>query len=257
MDATKRKYGPGGDWSGRPIGRAVQTSIIHLGAGVQHVIGIRALLSAGAVIFPIAPLTRSIIEICGRIRWTMAPDLAIGDRARTARMLLIELDDVMQAKSLAKALGHSRELTKCADAVREVRTVRIPALFFPSEIDHTKGGDLILCGQRLPGLTESVATLNVPGLYAALSAATHPTLFRTLKMVDAPTPSAEDPGASVPLTFRTRDLADVATLVKNAVLALLQAWTALASYQGIDAEVLDDTQDEIVALAERPATPDT
>lgn len=213
--------------------------------------GIKALLTAGAVMYPVAPIARSIIEICGRIRWTMAAELGLGDRARSARMILIELDDITRAKTLAKALGQSRELTKCGDALYEIRKLRIPSLFYPSEIDHTKGGDLILCKQRLPGLSKSVETLNAPGLYAALSAATHPTLLLTLQMVDVPTASA-DPGASVPLIFRLRDLNPVATLVQNALLALLQAWTALASYQGIDFEVLDDTQDEVAALATRP-----
>lgn len=83
--AVSRKYGPAGPWTTEPIGRALHTSIIHLGVAVQHLAGIRALLASGQVIFPVAPIVRSIVEICGRVTWTMGASRRIRKSKATLR----------------------------------------------------------------------------------------------------------------------------------------------------------------------------
>jgi hypothetical protein len=253
--AVSRKYGPAGPWTTEPIDRALHTSIIHLGVAVQHLAGIRELLASGEVIFPVAPIVRSSVEICGRVIWTMAPNTQLETRERVARMLLIEIDDVTHAKTLAKKLGLEREVTRYGDALYELRKVRLPAFFFPSEIDRNAGGGLVVRKQRIPGLDGFVATMETPGLYTALSAATHPTLLLMMQAVDRTAMAANpcDPTASVPLTFRLHDIAPIATLVRNAALAIIRAWKVLAAYQGIDFADLDDLQDEIASLSSKPS----
>jgi hypothetical protein len=252
--AVSRKLGPSGAWTAEPLDRGLHTSIIQLGVAVQHLAGIRWLLAAGEVIFPLAPVVRSIVEISGRVTWTMAPNVPIGPRDRVARMLLIEIDDVTRAKSLAKALRLENEIRRYGHALRDLRKVRLPAMFYPSEIDLDRRGVLAVRGERLPGLGGFVATLETPGLYASLSAASHPTLLLMMQAVDrsAMTAKPEDPTASVPLNFRLSDLTYIATLVRNAALSIVKAWTVLAAYQGIAAEDLDNLQDKIDSMASNP-----
>lgn len=254
--AVTRKLGPGSTWTRDPLDRAVHTSILYLAAAAQHLAGIRSLLETGQVIFPVAPLVRAVVELCGRVHWTFAANTELHVRQRVARMVLLELDDADRARVLANDL-QLRHLAK-AHAQEHARLTRdrLDAMFYPSE-KQTKNNRLTLCGQKLPSLTASVKTLQTPGLYAGLSAASHPTLQLVLELIDKtrlgsqPGTAAADPTASVPLSFRLPDMDYLAILVRNAALVLVQAWTMLATYSGNSVDLLDPLQDEIVAMTSR------
>ena len=71
--ALERQFGPGGDWDAYDAEHALGLGSIMLSAAGQHLEGSIALLRARQVIVPLAPLSRSVIEVAGRTAWMLDP----------------------------------------------------------------------------------------------------------------------------------------------------------------------------------------
>jgi hypothetical protein len=243
----KRKRGPKEDWDDVPARGAAWVAAVMLPAAGQYLAGMSALLEKFEVIFPLAPVARSVFELAGRITWLLDPRIEARDRA--ARYLLIRIDDAIRSKTVAHALGELKQESAAGALLHTLRKQELPRRFFPSEIERTPGGDLIIRRQQLPGLHKSVRILdevhgeswNAGGLYVFLSAASHPTMRMIFEMVDrreflaaAAIPS-DDPVATMDLNFRLPDMNYPVTLTRNALLTYVHTWQLVASYHGLEA----------------------
>jgi len=256
-----RKLGPGGPWDGRDADLAAQMAVLMLPVGGQHLAGMAALLRSCEVIFPLAPLVRSLLEVCGRITWLLDPRVA-NPRHRAARLMLARIDDATRAKSLAYALGQERDGSRLGQTLRDLRRRELGGRFYGSEVVPLANGGLIIAEQSLPGLRQSVAILdevhdeawNAGGLYDYLSAASHPTLRIAVEMLDresvlAAAESAQDLASEArAINFRLPDMNYPRVLMRNATLTFLQTWALTASYHGVTTPELDELGNRIDRL---------
>jgi hypothetical protein len=162
-----------------------------LAAAQQHIQGIHALLTGYQLFVPLAPLTRAVIENAARIQWLLDLDLyePTHIRRRAGRVFLAQLDDLTRAKAAACSTGHT-DAPKLGAEVRNLRTVVLKERFFPDEIEDRKGR-LIICGEALPGFSDSMTRYEKAGNGAFRASAIRPALERqpsdsTLDLVHAP-----------------------------------------------------------------------
>jgi hypothetical protein len=254
----KRKLGPAVNWDDADIKYATTSAVVYLAACAQHLSGIRTLVRAFEVIFPVAPIARSVMETCGRITWLFDPGLELRDRA--ARIYLSRIDDLAQTKRLAMSLGHERETSRYGQNHHELRKIELIRRFYTSELTYGDNHDLkAIRGQQLPRLRESVEALsqashehwNAGALYDYLSAATHPTMRVVVEMIDPEAfkpAGGEDPPRE--LNFKLATLNYPRLLVRNVLLTFIQTWGLLASYHGIAAPEADDLQERIHVLTD-------
>jgi len=205
-----------------------------------------ALLRAREVIFPLAPLSRTILETSGHIAWLLDPRPTV--RQRAARAFLARVVDVTRGKAAAKALNQPL-LNSFGDALHQLRKVDLPQRFYPSEIERTDAGELIIAKQRYPGLSALMPYLdevhrhdwNSPGMYSWLSNVSHPTpnVLLVLSAPDGDLARIQIPDAGYP--YR---------ICRAGLLAFLRGWALLYSYVGHDSEPIDNLADVVDALPE-------
>lgn len=246
-EAMRRKLGPRGPWDGEPAREAGEIALLLLPAAQQHLAGIAGLLRECEVIFPVAPVARALLEHLGRVAWVLDP--RINPRERAARATLIRVDDLTVAKKLAKSLGQTRRRSRLGQRLHHLRKVEIPARFYPSEIVAGDSGKLVIAGQEMPGLRESVDDLddlydtrwNAGGMYDFLSSATHPNVPFVWQMIDKASwppkelPGADDQlGAQAEFNFTLSDMTYPTRLVRNVLVTFVDVVDLAAQYHGIN-----------------------
>lgn len=241
-----RKRGPVINWDDESSQHAVWMSMALLTVSAQQLRGMAALLRAREVIFPLAPLCRTIFETSGHIAWLLDPRPTVRERA--ARAFLARLIDITRGKAAAKELSQPM-LNSFGDALHQLRKVDLPKRFYPSEVERTDAGELIIAKQRYPGLSALMPYLdevhrhdwNSPGMYSWLSNVSHPT-----------------PNVLVVLSARDGDLARVQIpdagypyrICRAGLLAFLRGWGLVDAYLGHNAGPLESLTDAIDELPE-------
>ena len=244
---TARKYGPAAQWSEALIHRVSARSFLYLAATEQHIAGLQTLLVHRPYTLSLAPIVRSCIEGSARAIWLLDNRLSLkeGSRARVARLMLDEEDEARKSKYVMNEFGHP-ERAKAGDEYRHRRDmVAKPGWFYLSEIDINKAGEVTLCGEKLPGPSQTVRIAEaimhpegdrlMSGVYSYLSSIAHPSVLSFLDSVD------EHPGASTDSTeLRVRESPEFsAKLASMAVRAFHEAWRAYASWTGTSQEEQD------------------
>lgn len=218
----------------------------------QHLEGIRALLRARQVVFPVAPLARAIVENAGRTFWLIDPRL--GDaRDLAARVWMYRVDDVTRQVRTAK--GWQKDNQKRIEALvklkKSIRNEEIPRRFYPSEIDN-EHGRITLRGQHVPGLGGAlkyiaagmqIADVHTP-MYSFLSDATHPTIYAVMETLI----SVGSSGGEDLHQFGSSDMRREFMILQSAVQAYQQAWFITTSYFGLDVEPVIAVCDEVNSL---------
>lgn len=247
----RRQYGPAGSWDGSDAEGALVLSSTFLSLAGQYLEGVRELLVSRHVIVPLAPLVRASFEACCRIAWLLEPLPEIPGRRVAkvpvriwaARVRAVQVEDFTRAKTVTVSLNHN-SAPKWGAAVRELRRVTLPGKFYPSETGELRDGELVYCGQRLPGFRagalayEKTFGVNwtAGGAYDWLSNASHPTpsALRELTKVTAT-------GAR---RFEIEDASYPARLARLALVSFLHCWDQIAEY-------LDLRHDEVQPLLDR------
>jgi hypothetical protein len=245
----KRKFGPAGPWNGDEAESAGRLATLMLAVSGQHLEGIRELLLARQVVFPVAPLARSIVESAGRTFWLLDPrntEL----RHLAARMWMVRLENVTRQVTTAKRLtgGNNRSLEALVEAKKRVRQVEIPNRFFPSEVEN-KDGVVTIRGQHFPGLSGGLkhiaAGMGVEDwhtpMYAFLSDATHPTPYTALETLQ-PAGSSRDKDLH---KFGSTGMRREYMIYQAAVHAYQQSWYLTTSYFGLDTTSVIDVCDKV------------
>jgi hypothetical protein len=231
-----KHYGPGGDWDGSEADQAGVRATLMLAVSGQQLEAIRALLLARHVIFPIAPLARTILEATGRTFWLVDPRL-VGLRNWAARAWTAQLEEITRQITTAKALSNQKVVDTLVRRKNQIRKDEIPGRFYPSEIEN-RNGQLIIRGQEPPGLSASLkyigAGLGVAdwhtGMYAFLSDATHPSPYTALETVQFATDGE-------PNRFGTTNMRREYLIIRAAVIAYQQSWLLTSAYYGHDLDV--------------------
>lgn len=231
----RRKRGPALNWDDISSVHAVGMASALLAVSAQQLRGTAALLRAREVIFPLAPLVRSVLETSGHIAWLLDPRPTVRERA--ARAYIARVVDVTRGKAAAKLLDQPM-LNAFGDALHHLRKVELGQRFFPSEIERTPSGELVIAGQRYPGLSSSMRILdevhrhhwNSPGMYSWLSNVSHPTpnVLVVLSARDGDLARIQIPGAGYP--YR---------ICRAGLLAFIRGWDLLTSYLGHDGEPIE------------------
>lgn len=229
-----RQWGPGGDWTTENIDRALTFGTLGLSVSGHLLEGVLSCLRSRDVLFPLAPMIRSIVERCGLVGWILytgqnTPTWSIRDRV--ARLLLAEISDMKYHLSAAKVLSPPKEIQQLSKQLAN-RKASIGLLFWPSEITKREGRESLIRGTQLPSISEFNHHIgagigldwNHEGIYRVLSNLTHPTyaplrpLLGARDPVDGPLWSLDDP-----TYFRS---------VRAALLAYSYTWEMLATYLG-------------------------
>lgn len=229
-----RQWGPGGDWSTENIDRTLMYGVLGLSVSGQLLETILNCLRSRDVLFPLAPLIRSILERCGLVGWLLytgqdLPKWHIRDRV--ARLLLLELSDMRYHLSAAKVLSPPSDIQQLVMQLTDRKAVRAQ-LFWPSEIEERGDREPLIRGTELPSISQFNKHIgagigldwNHEGVYRVLSNLTHPTyaplrpLIGVSDPVEGPFWSLDDPSY-----FR---------MVRAALLACSYTWEMLATYLG-------------------------
>jgi len=229
--ALTRQLGPAGLWDERDASHAAAEAVHFTNQAADYLRGIAALLRAVELDAPLAPVTRSLLELVGHVYWLLDPRLSDSMRDRAARVYLSRLGDVTRAKTAALAVKHP-DAPRFGKAVRDLRRNTLNARFYPSEIEIGKSGAIRVRDQSTPGLAASLQyieevtgqTWNTEGMYAILSNSSHPTLYAAIE------------GLRDPNSIRL-ELADTLwsyKLTRVAMLAFVRAWGITAAYHGLD-----------------------
>lgn len=257
--AIGRALGPAGAWERRVAQNltAVPSTLMSLCS--QYLEAIRALLDAHEVIASLPPLVRSTFEGACRVGWLLEP-LTEADvprlhrspaRARTARMMLVQVEDFTRLKVASVGLGDPLA-PRFGKSLRDLRRIRIPGMFYESEIVKNQDGSFVICGQSLPGFSDGSAVFervtglewSARGAYAFLSNASHPTPHVILHLT-----KTGDAGLA---RFELEDIGYVTRLVRFALVPFLVAWQLLAAYAGWDLESVHRLMDDVDALEATP-----
>lgn len=244
-----RQFGPGGTWSNEDVEMAFTFSMLSMSFSFQFLAGLRALLRSGDVIISPAPLTRAAMENCARVWWLLDPRLHApgGIRKRSARVFLANLDDLTRQKTVALA-ADLPTAPRMGAAVKEWRTQELKSRFYPSEIVDASGR-LTICGERLPGFSDSMKVLEEAGksdsaslAYDVLSNASHPTPHVLASML---TRHDETPGA---WQLHLPDATYPYRLARAAVIHHLNASILIDQYKGAEHNDLDALRRRIDTL---------
>jgi hypothetical protein len=181
------------------------------------------------------------------VAWLLDP--RVDTRTRAARGILGQIEDARQAKRTAYALHHANA-SRFGQQLHDLQKRSVPALFYPSELDEPKPGQLVIRGQQVPGLREGVLvneqvqqnSWNAGGTYDYLSNATHPTLHTALEMFGPSSPDSDTTTA-----LRLDNMTYPYRLARNSALSFTDSWSLLAAYSGLEydlprslARALDD-----------------
>lgn len=236
-----RQYGPDAYWDGSDGRIAVSISSLFLLVIEQYLAGIAVLLRGYEVIFPLAPLVRSTLEIGGRIAWMLDPRICVRDRS--ARVFLITLENLTRAKTTAISLGETQTASKRGQDLHTLRKVTLVERYYPSEIKFLNSGELVLREQRLVGLSDGMRYLddvhqkndNSRGIYDYLSDASHPTFHTAMEMIYEK-PVNLDPEDVTPIyTIGLETVIYPYRLARAAAVTFLDTWLLLADYLGQEA----------------------
>lgn len=251
---VERQYGPGTgalplrtlDWDRTHLGRLAVESLLFTSLVGQHLECLRVLLNSREVIFALAPPARAILEITGHVFWLLDPNVG-GVRDRVARAVTSKLLDATREKTAALAVAHP-DAPRIGASVRDLRRVTIPATFYPSEIQHTRDGKIVLRGQAYPGLEGSLRYIseatgvpwNTSGMYAYLSNASHPSLHIITESLDVQNGQITGFGQDgVTLQYR---------ITRMAIMCFVRSWQLNAAYYGLDQAEAGDLGEEIETL---------
>lgn len=246
-----KQFGPGGDWDGAEAERAGRLGTLMLAVSGQHLEAMRALILARQVVFPIAPLARSILEAAGRTFWLTDPKL-VGPRNWAARVWMARLEDITRRVTTAKGLQNQKVLEELVKRKQRLRRSDVPSRFYPSEIEN-RDGVITLCGQHPPGLSGSLkhvaAGMGVEdfhtGMYAYLSDLTHPTSYAALEALQP----AKDGDLH---SFGSGDLRREYLIIRTALIAYQQAWYVLTTFFGLDSAEVARISDGIDSVPMPP-----
>lgn len=244
-----KKFGPVGIWDGAEAESSGRLATLMLAVSGQHLEGIADLLRARQVVFPVAPLARSIVESAGRTFWLIDPR-ATESRDLAARVWMVRLENATRQVSTAKgwAADNVKLLEKLVKAKKLLREVEIPSRFYASEIADSDGV-ITLRGQRIPGLSGGLKYVAggmgiedwYTPMYAFLSDATHPTPYAALDTLQ-PAGSIEDD----PLhKFGSADMRREFMIYQAAVHAYQQSWWLVTSYFGLDTAAVIEVCDRV------------
>jgi hypothetical protein len=174
------------------------------------------------------------MENAGRAHWVLDPRLYVreGMRRRAARVLLALIDDRTRQKTVATGAG-TPEAPRIGALVRELRTTTLKSRFYSSEIQD-RSGSLTVCGERLPGLRDSLITFQeVSGghwpaglMYDLLSNASHPTPHVIVSMLRI------DEDSDLPAELHLPDAGYPLKLARATIFGLLKTHQLIDGYKG-------------------------
>lgn len=236
-----RQYGPGEagrrrrrDWTADEIERALTIGSVQLSVCAQMLDGVLACLRSHDVLFPLAPIVRSLEERLGLIGWVLDTGQTNDRwsiRDRVARVVLADIDDLTHSKSAAIALqAHPKDIQRIVTQSKAARA-KPATMFFPSEVEQLNGGDYVLRGRPLPSVSNLNAHIaaglmdwNHEGVYRWLSNATHPTFSDALTVIGI----GDDGGPR----WTMREPHRVSRLVRASLVSFGMTWELLCSYLG-------------------------
>lgn len=243
----QRKMGPSGVWDGQEAVQAGEMGALFGQLAAQHLEAIRVLLISREVMFSLAPLTRSTLEVAGHVFWLLDTRIHDQPRDRAARVFLARLDDATRRVTAAKPVGHPH-IETFVKRVQHLRDEFLPARFDASEIGN-RDGRITLRGQSSPGLGESLRYIehvtgvdwNTSAMYSYLSNASHPTLHVVL---DAYVYDEEARKGQ----FVAQDARLPYLLTRAALMSFVRVWQVTAAYHGLDYDEAGDLGEAIDAL---------
>ncbi|PBC35756.1 hypothetical protein CJ178_30240 [Rhodococcus sp. ACPA4] len=249
---TTKKFGPTGAWNGSEAASAGRLATLMLAVSGHHLEGIRALLSSRQVVFPIAPLARSIVEATGRTLWLIDPRVA-NSRDLAARVWMMQLDNATRQIKTTKGWKDADQnaLDTMVKTKKRIRGVEIPTRFYPSEIENNNG-EITIRDEQMPGLSGGLkhiaAAMGIEDwhtpMYSFLSDATHPTPYAALATLR---PSA-DSGDTDLHRFGSRNMHREYMIFQAAVYAYQQSWLITTSYFGLDTDPIMKICDRVNEL---------
>lgn len=248
----RRKYGPGGIWSGDEAESAGRLATLMLAVSGQHLEGIQVLLRGRQVVFPLAPLARAIVEATGRTFWLIDPRIADA-RDLAARVWMFRLQNATRQATTAKgwAADNQKVIEVLVERKKYIRTISIPRRFFDSEVENDNG-KITLRGQQVPGLGAALKLISAgmgiedahSPMYAFLSDATHPTPYAALETLQPAGKAGDDDLHK----FGSPNMRREFMIYQSAVHAYQQAWAVTTSYFGLDLKLLHEACDKVNEL---------
>lgn len=82
----RRQMGPGRLWDGTEANRAAVITTLFTQQAAEHLEAVQSLIKARQVTFSVAPLTRSIVELCGHVYWLLEGVAPLGSSWRNSTM---------------------------------------------------------------------------------------------------------------------------------------------------------------------------
>jgi hypothetical protein len=236
-----RQYGPGVYWDGSDVRLAVSITSLFLHVMEQYLAGITVLLRSHEVVFPLAPLVRSTLEIGGRVAWMLDP--RVYGRDRSARIFLVRLENLTRAKTTAISLGELQTASKRGQALHKLRKITLVEHYYPSEIKCLNSGELVLRKQRLVGLSAGMRYLDEVhwknpssgGMYDYLSDASHPTFHTAMEMIQEGSVGASGEHSTPTYSIGLETVIYPYRLARAAAVTFLDTWLLLADYLGQEA----------------------
>lgn len=249
-DALSRQPSPtNGPWTHGDLAPAPGSAFAYLSVAKTHLDALALLLENGAIMFSLGPLVRSIVEHCARVAWALDPRCSL--RERLARAFWVRLDDLNQARRLAKAGDSQKDIKIYTDLLNDLRRSTLPEKFYPSELEyHPTNHDLRrIRQQNFPGFSELVSYLSdiepasawdPRAMYDFLSAQTHPTMhIYRLRTRDSQAAAAETDSLNI-VRVSMKDLREPRDLTYLATFCFVRMWRLIATYYGIE-EADDET----------------
>ena len=178
--------------------------------------------------------------------WALDPRCTL--RERLARAFWIRVDDLQQARRLAKVTGVAKDVKMYTDMRNELRRRTLLAKFYPSEIARDpKNQDLrFIHKQNFPGFSELVGYLsdtnpgtswNARGVYDFLSAQTHPTMHVYRMRTRNSHLAALSDADPLPVVKISMDgLSEPRDLTYLATICFTSMWRLIASYYGVESD---------------------
>lgn len=180
----------------------------YLQVAAYHLGGLAALYRSGEAVFPPIPLIRSIVENSAHAMWVIGADPQLAPTAILARAYLEEFDSCESAKEAAKKMGGKEspayQIACTRRAIVRNRAMSTfpgttPAHLDRGKHDHINEGEpgRTMAGQILPRLEVAVGWMfdllqrfggvtvdrrQAEGIYAFLSAGTHPSLYQARQL---------------------------------------------------------------------------
>lgn len=203
----------------------------------QHIAGLHALVTNVPFSLAVGPVARSIMETSGRVVWLLDKELweprGRGTRGCVARFYLDQEADLSRMKSAAYGFNHP-DSSRIGELHRKTRdAIARPGIFYTSEIESDKSGNITLCKQAMPSPSEFVAlagdSMGKPAgearsLYTYLSTMTHPNVFSYFETVDVSSGTNE---------LRARqDSVFAAKIVSNSIGSFYDSWRAIIGWTG-------------------------